>query len=75
MGKSKKKEEIWKEAYKRCRLSTRHIQMAKELGLNPRSIIKNIPSPKQGWKLPVRDWIEQMYNKHFKNRGRGKKHG
>jgi len=65
MGKNKKKDELWKEAYKKCRLSTKHIQMAKELSLNPRSLIKNIPNPKQKWKIPVREWIEQMYAKRF----------
>lgn len=39
--------------------------MAKELSLNPRSLIKNIPNPKQKWKIPVREWIEQMYAKRF----------
>jgi len=65
MGKNKKKDELWKEAYKKCRLSTKHIQMAKELGLNPKSLIKNIPNPKQKWKIPVREWIEQMYAKRW----------
>ena len=41
--------------------------MAKELGLNPKSLIKNIPNPKQKWKLPVRIWIEHMYEKRFRN--------
>ncbi len=35
--------------------------MAKELGLNPRSLIKNIPSPTQQWKLPVKQWIHELY--------------
>jgi len=30
--------------------------MARELGLNPRTLIKNIPSPTQQWKLPVKQW-------------------
>jgi len=64
--KNKQKDELWKEVYRKCRLSVRHIQMVKELGLNPKSVIKNIPSPHQRWKLPVRDWIEEMYNKRFK---------
>jgi len=71
VGKNNKKDELWKEAYKKCRLSTRHIQMAKDLGLHPRSLIKNIPNPKQKRKLPVRDWIKEMYRKRFKNRGKG----
>ena len=37
--------------------------MAKEMGLNPRSLIKNIPSKSQQWKLPVKDWIHEMYQK------------
>ena len=36
--------------------------MAKELGLNPRSLIKNIPSPEQRWKLPVKQWIRTLYD-------------
>lgn len=41
--------------------------MAKELGISPRSLIKNIPSPQQRWKLPVKEWIRNL---HFKKFGR-----
>ena len=58
MGKNKN--ELWKEAYKKCRLSTKHIQMAKELSLNPRSLIKNIPNPKQKWKIPEYFLLERL---------------
>uniref|UniRef100_A0A7C4TGL9 Uncharacterized protein n=1 Tax=candidate division WOR-3 bacterium TaxID=2052148 RepID=A0A7C4TGL9_UNCW3 len=68
MAKNKQKEDLWKDAYRMCRLSKRHIQMAKELGLNPKSLIKNIPNPREKWKLPVRIWIEQMYFKRFKKK-------
>lgn len=37
--------------------------MAKELGLKPHSLIKNIPSQNQQWKLPVKQWIQQLYEK------------
>jgi len=37
--------------------------MARELGLKPRSLIKNIPSPQQQWKLPVKQWIHELYKK------------
>ena len=37
--------------------------MAKEMGLNPRSLIKNIPSKSEQWKSPVKDWIRDMYQK------------
>jgi hypothetical protein len=35
--------------------------MAREPGLNPRSLIKNIPSQDQRWKLPVKQWIHERY--------------
>ena len=31
------------------------------MGLNPRSLIKNIPSRSEPWKLPVKDWIHDIY--------------
>lgn len=39
-----KRDALWAEAKKRCRLSMEDVRMAKEMGLNPRSLIKNIPS-------------------------------
>lgn len=45
------KPESWAEAKKKCRLGEKEIQMAKELGLNPKSLIKNIPNPREQWKL------------------------
>ena len=58
-----KRDRLWIEAKRRCRLNDNDIQIAKELGLNPRSLIKNIPSKTEQWKLPVKDWICQMYQK------------
>ncbi len=58
-----KKDMLWAEAKRRCRLNSEDIRMAKELGLNPRSLVKNIPSKTQQWKLPVKDWIREMYQK------------
>ena len=57
------KEALWDEAKHCCRLSAEDIRMAKEMGLSPRSLIKNIPNKPQPWKLPVRDWIQDMYEK------------
>jgi len=37
--------------------------MAKEMGLNPRSLIKNIPSKSEPWKAPVKYWLRDMYRK------------
>lgn len=60
-----KKDKLWTEAKRRCRLSAKDIRMAKRLGLNPRKLIKNIPSKSQPWKAPVRIWIRNMYAKRF----------
>ena len=59
----KRRESEWGEAKRRCRLNTETLQMAKELGLNPRSLIKNIPSKSQAWKAPVAVWIRELYRK------------
>jgi len=58
-----KKQTEWAEAKKKCRLNEETVRMAKEMGLNPRSLIKNIPSKTQKWKAPVRVWIREMYQK------------
>jgi hypothetical protein len=39
--------------------------MAKELGMSPRSLLKNIPSPQQRWKQPVKEWVRACYEKRF----------
>lgn len=63
MDVKKKKEAEWAEAKKKCRLNVETLHMAKEMGLNPRSLIKNIPSKSQQWKAPVHIWIREMYEK------------
>lgn len=55
----------WAEAKRKCRLNTETIRMAKELGLNPRSLTKNIPSKDQQWKAPVHAWIRAIYAKRM----------
>lgn len=46
---------------KKCKLNAEILRMAKEMGLNPRSLIKNIPNKIEKWKAPVSVWIEDMY--------------
>ena len=58
-----KKDRLWAEAKRRCRLNNEDIRMAKEMGLNPQSLVKNIPSKSEPWKLPVKNWIHEMYEK------------
>ena len=57
---------MWAEAKKKCRLSDEDIALAKRLGLNPRSLIKNIPSKSEPWKAPVKDWLHEMDEKRQK---------
>lgn len=64
------KEELWSEAKKKCRLGNEEIRMAKEMGLNPKSLIKNIPNPKEQWKAPVRVWIRDMYEERQEKAGK-----
>jgi hypothetical protein len=64
MAKKKKRsghDAQWAEAKRRCRLSIDDVRMAKELGLDPRKLIKNIPCPSQQWKQPVKFWIRELY--------------
>ena len=53
-------EQLWQEAKKKCRLNNEDIALAKRLGLNPRSLIKNIPSKSEPWKAPVKDWLHEI---------------
>jgi hypothetical protein len=66
MGKkSGRSDDEWQEAKRRCRLSDEEVRMAKELGIKPRSLIKNIPAKSQPWKAPVNEWIRDLYAKRF----------
>jgi len=62
MSKKKtKSQKEWAEAQTLCGLSDETMRMAKELGLSPRTLIENIPSPSQPWKAPVHEWIHDLY--------------
>ncbi|MCK5768517.1 MAG: hypothetical protein KAH35_09130 [Candidatus Atribacteria bacterium] len=65
MASNNKKQDQWAEAKKKCRLNEETIRLAKEMGLNPISLIKNIPKSQQ-WKAPVHVWIREMYQKRQK---------
>lgn len=63
----------WDEAKQVCRLNIEDIRKAKELGLSPQALIKNVPSRSQKWKAPVKDWIRDLYEKRFAARGKSAK--
>ncbi len=56
----------WIEARRRFRLSDAHIQMARELGLNPKKFGGLANIKQEPWKLPLPEFIEELYSKHFK---------
>jgi hypothetical protein len=56
----------WIEARQRHRLSHVHIQMARELGLNPRKFGKIDNHRQEPWKAPLPDFIERIYFKRFR---------
>ena len=56
----------WIDARKRYHLSYAHIQMARELGLNPKKFGSLANTKQKPWKLPLPEFIEDMYYKHFK---------
>ncbi len=67
-----KREALWIKAKRKCRLNVETLRMAKELGLNPRNLIKNIPNSAESWKAPVHVWIREMYERRIARRREGK---
>lgn len=51
---------------KKHRLSQKHIQMARELGLNPKGFGKLDNHKQEPWKAPLPQFIEELYYKRFK---------
>ena len=58
--------ERWIIARKKHKLTDRHIQMARELGLNPEKLGKIDNHKQQQWKAPLKEFIEDIYLKQFK---------
>src|SRR2546425_10591505 len=55
----------WVEARKRFRLSHAQVQMARELGMNPRKFGGLANADQEPWKLPLPQFIEKLYMKRF----------
>jgi len=55
----------WVEARKRFHLSHAHVQMARELGMNPRKLGGLANHDQEPWKLPLPQFIERLYMKQF----------
>jgi hypothetical protein len=69
MANSKKrltpKFQVWVDARHRFRLSHAHIQMARELGFNPKNLGGLANHDQERWKLPLPQFIEKLYFKRF----------
>jgi hypothetical protein len=61
------KYQVWIDARKKYKLSHAHIQMARELGLNPKKLGKLANHKQEPWKAPLPVFIENIY---FKNLGK-----
>ena len=57
--------QAWIEARKRYHLSHAQVQMARELGLNPRKFGKIANHQQESWKAPLPQFIEHLYHKRF----------
>src|SRR6266849_1969194 len=55
----------WIEARRRFRLSHMHIQMARELGMNPKKFGKLANHHQEPWKAPLPIFIEDIYYKRL----------
>jgi hypothetical protein len=58
----------WVDARKRHHLSHAVVQMARELGMNPRKLGKIDNNKQEPWKEPLPDFIASLYEKRFGRR-------
>ncbi len=57
--------QVWVDARKRYKLSDAHIQMARELGMNPKKFGKLDNHDQEPWKAPLPIFIDHLYFKNF----------
>ena len=57
--------QVWIEARQRHGLSHAHVQMARELGMNPKKFGKLDNADQEPWKAPLSEFIEHLYRKRF----------
>lgn len=60
------KMQAWIDAKKRHHLSHVQVQMARELGMNPKKIGKLDNHKQEPWKMPLPQYIEHLYERRFK---------
>ena len=59
------KHQAWAQARRRHRLSHAHVQMARELGMNPKKLGSIDNHDQEPWKEPLPQFIEHLYQKRF----------
>jgi hypothetical protein len=64
--KPNQKMQAWIDARKRHHLSHAQVQMARELGMNPRKLGKLDNRDQEPWKIPLGRYIEHLYSKRFR---------
>ncbi len=57
--------QVWIDVRKRYHLSHVHIQMARELGMNPKKFGKIANHKQESWKAPLPIFIGDLYFKRF----------
>jgi hypothetical protein len=57
--------QAWIEARKRHHLSHAHVQMAREMGMNPKKLGRFDNHRQEPWKAPLPEFIEHLYRKSF----------
>jgi hypothetical protein len=67
-GRMPERLQIWIDARTRHHLSHAHVQMARELGMNPKKLGKLDNHRQEPWKVPLPQFIEHLYFKRFGTR-------
>jgi hypothetical protein len=57
--------QVWLDARNKFHLSHAQVQMARELGLNPKKLGKLANHKQEPWKMPLPQFIEHLYRKRF----------
>jgi hypothetical protein len=57
--------QVWVDARNKFQLSHAHIQMARELGLNPKKLGSLANHGQERWKSPLPQFIREIYHERF----------
>jgi len=57
--------QVWIDARKKYHLSHGQVQMARELGMNPKKFGGLANHRQERWKMPLPEFIEHLYFKNF----------